>query len=291
MKNSEKILHEKFVAYGADAKKWMRKCILLLPEIDRLRIWEKKGFGSIYEYTAKLAGMSRDVVNDGLRVMDRVKDKPCLRRVIEEKGVWAVRPVLTVATKENEGFWAEKANSMSKNTLETYVREYRRPRTLAEKPLNTMEKESVWMEIRAGDYEQLKKWKGDGDWSAVVSELVALKCEELERRKPSAIKSKSRHIPVPIERYVLERCCGKCEFLRCGRDYVALHHADRFSLAWSHDPDRIFALCKEHHGLAHLGLIENEDCDVRLWKVREDPDKTDLKFAIDRRVMECRAPT
>ncbi|MFH0820655.1 MAG: hypothetical protein V1908_02665, partial [Candidatus Peregrinibacteria bacterium] len=63
MEEKEQLLHEKFVAYGSSAKTWMRKCVLLLPEIDRFQIWKKKGFGSIYEYAAKLAGMSKNTVD------------------------------------------------------------------------------------------------------------------------------------------------------------------------------------------------------------------------------------
>ncbi|MFA6550124.1 MAG: hypothetical protein WCT36_02095, partial [Candidatus Gracilibacteria bacterium] len=54
----EKDLHEKFIFYGKNAKEWMQKCVLFLPEINRLRIWEKKGFKNIYEYARILAGMS-----------------------------------------------------------------------------------------------------------------------------------------------------------------------------------------------------------------------------------------
>ena len=35
---ADKILHQKFVRYGANAKEWTRKCALLLPEIERHRI-------------------------------------------------------------------------------------------------------------------------------------------------------------------------------------------------------------------------------------------------------------
>ena len=55
MKSDHQILHQKFKQYGANAKEWTRKCILLLPDIEKYRIWEQKGFGSIYEYAAKLA--------------------------------------------------------------------------------------------------------------------------------------------------------------------------------------------------------------------------------------------
>jgi len=124
MNNNHKTIHQKFVLYGANAKEWMRKCILLLPEIEEYRIWEQKKFNSIHEYAAKLAGMSRHTVDDALRILRHVKDKPALKRVVEVKGINAVRPVIAIANSETAGFWAEKALQMSKHTLETYVKEF-----------------------------------------------------------------------------------------------------------------------------------------------------------------------
>lgn len=74
MKQEHQLLHQKFQKYGANAREWMRKCVVLLPEIEKYRIWEQKGFCSIYEYAAKLAGMSRDQVNEALRILWKVED-------------------------------------------------------------------------------------------------------------------------------------------------------------------------------------------------------------------------
>ncbi len=134
LEKSEQELHIRFIQYSANAKTWMRKCVLLLPEINRLAIWQKKGFGSIYEYAAKLAGMSRNTVDDALRILEKIEDKPNLRLVAEQKGLGAVRPVATLSTTENEKFWARKAAAMSKNTLETYVREYKKQNSFATAP-------------------------------------------------------------------------------------------------------------------------------------------------------------
>ncbi|MFA5829701.1 MAG: hypothetical protein WC843_04355 [Candidatus Gracilibacteria bacterium] len=122
----EKILHEKFVTFGRNAKEWIWKCSLLLPEIEKQEIWKKKGFGDIYEYAAKLAGMSHPAVDDALWVLKKIEDKPALLKVVETKGINAVRPVVTIATRENMDFWAEKAMQMSHHTLQTYVRELRK---------------------------------------------------------------------------------------------------------------------------------------------------------------------
>lgn len=69
----DKSLHEKFKTYGQNAKEWMRKCALLLPEIARRKIWKKKGFGSLHEYAGKLAGMSRRQVDDAIWYLTKLK--------------------------------------------------------------------------------------------------------------------------------------------------------------------------------------------------------------------------
>ena len=141
---TEKDVHQKFVTYGKNAKKWLRKCVLLLPEIEKLRIWEKKGFNSIYEYAAKLTGMSHMQVDDALRILRKIEDKPLLQKVVEEKGINAVRPVAAIATKDTEEFWAKKARVMSKNTLEVYIKEFRRlPCTSTENRPENLDQQAV----------------------------------------------------------------------------------------------------------------------------------------------------
>ena len=69
--------------------------------------------------------MNHETVNEALRVLRKIEDKPELQRVVEEKGIGAVKPVATIATAETAGFWAQKAKTMSKHTLETFVKELR----------------------------------------------------------------------------------------------------------------------------------------------------------------------
>ncbi len=40
----DKKLHDQFSEYGLRAKEWMRKCVMLLPELEKREIWKKKGF-------------------------------------------------------------------------------------------------------------------------------------------------------------------------------------------------------------------------------------------------------
>ena len=192
LSNEHQILHRNFVRYGANAKEWMRKCVLLLPEIEKHRIWEKKGFGSIYEYAAKLAGMSRNTVDDALRILRKIEDKPELRKVVEEKGIGAVRSVVAIATPKTAEFWAEKAMLMSKHTLETYVRDLRAGRGADFRPGtgNTtcasqapVPQKTVVMQLDPKIVEQLEKLKGQGDWNELMQEFLEMRAAQLEEQK------------------------------------------------------------------------------------------------------------
>ena len=282
-------LHSQFEKYGTNAKEWMEKCVLLLPEIERREVWRKKGFGSIYEYAAKLAGMNRNKVNEALRVLSKTEDKLALRQVIEKKGINAVKPVVTIATHETQEFWAEKATNMSKNELETYVRDFRKQANGSEglpRKASQPAKITVSMELEPEMVEQLEKLKGDGTWEEAMQKLFQARQRELERDKPEPVKTSSKHVPVEIDRFVLERDCSRCVFPGCNKCYDELHHADGFARVQVHDPDRIFCLCKAHHSLAHQGLIENEYMFPQFWRVREQPDRAEPRFGLDKLVVK-----
>ncbi len=52
-------LYELCKMYGARALEWRRKFIGLLPEVERRKLYRKKGFASVFEFAAKLAGVSQ----------------------------------------------------------------------------------------------------------------------------------------------------------------------------------------------------------------------------------------
>lgn len=267
-------LHEEFSYYGKNAKLWMRKCQMLLPEIQRKQIWRKKGFNSLYEYAAKIAGMSRAKVDDSLWIMHKIKDKPALKVVAEQKGLNAVRPVVSIATSDNEYELALKAQQMSQHTLKAYAKEIRNLR---------VDPKKCKIEIKQSTLIELQKLQGDQDLDTLLLELIALKKSQLPQ-KPKAVKTKSRHIPAKIKKYIHARANNRCEFPSCTKKYHQLHHTDRFALKQEHDPSKIYALCKAHHDLTHQGLIANEDLPPRYWKIRHQANKFDLKYIVDQQV-------
>jgi len=288
-------LHRQFVRYGTNAKEWMQKCILLLPEIQRHKIWAKKRFGSIYEYAAKLAGMSQRQVDNALWVLNRIEGRSELMRVVEEKGVNAVRPIVTIATVENDKFLAEKARGVTVRELEAFAKAVRSGKC-SDEVCEKLQiefphvgdfqpgKVQISMELPSEVAEQLKKLKGDKDWGELMKEFLQFRKEKLQREKPESVATESRHVPAEIDHFVRARDNNTCVFPGCSRACAELHHVDSFALAKVHDPDRIFCLCGGHHDLAHRGLIENEHLPPAFWRVRSKPDRASPRFEIDRSV-------
>lgn len=292
----DKIIHEQFVNYGRNAKEWTRKCVLLLPEIERKQIWKKRRFNSLYEYAAKLAGMSRPSVDEALRVLKRVEDKPELKKVIEEKGIQSVRPVAAIATQETAAFWAEKAREMSKNTLEVYVREYKKQfnnknQNDNDNRLEILPKEefqTIIMPLEPKIAAELEKLKGTGNWNELMKEFLELRKQKLEKEKPASLETQSRHIPKKIKRFAYAKTHGLCGYPGCTKPCKILHHTQRWALKNIHDPDQIVPLCLAHERLAHHGLIDNEEQTTDKWKILTEPVWWDAKRLVDQTVVQHR---
>ena len=101
--NTDQELYKLCCKYGAAALEARRKFAGLLPEILRRRLYEKKGFGSIYEFAAKLAGMSREQVQRVLQLERKFEDKPVLKELLVngEESVNKLARVASIATPEN----------------------------------------------------------------------------------------------------------------------------------------------------------------------------------------------
>lgn len=272
-------IHQKFVEYGTNAKEWRRKCALLLPDIEKYEIWRRKGFQSIYEYAAKLAGLTKLQVDDAIRILRKIVDKPSLMAIAQQKGINAVRPVATIATKETDQYWAKKANTMSKNELETFVRDI----TAVNSQTKIFNKEIITMELNPEIATKLKQLNGS-NWNDLMETFIILYEKDLVVSKPPVKKTASRAIPAKIAQYVVKRCRNKCEFPDCDKPYKHLHHTNRFASDKTHDPNQIIALCEAHHNLAHKGLIKNENLSPQYWQIQTHPDLANFNRLIDEQV-------
>ena len=111
--------YSKFIRYGR------QKFIGLLPEVYKSRMFERKGFGSIYEFAAKLAYMSHEQVNLVLNLNRRFEDKPALQSLLikGETSVNKLARVASIATPENQDILATQVKILPQKALETLVRD------------------------------------------------------------------------------------------------------------------------------------------------------------------------
>lgn len=124
---SDSQLFELCQDYGRKALEWKRKFTGLLPEVERRRLWAARGFGSVFEFAFKLAGLSEQQVRTALNLDRRFADLPALKAVLEsgEVSVNKLVRIQSVATVENEDFWAQQVKVLPNRALETLVRDER----------------------------------------------------------------------------------------------------------------------------------------------------------------------
>lgn len=269
---TDKELHLRFSDFGSKSQKWKHQCKLLLPEVARRQLWKKYSYNSIYEYAAQVAGIGRSTVYETLWILNKLEDKPALKKVAEEKGLTRVRPLIVFATKENDVELAERARTMSKSALEAY-----RPALMPGHKKNSVR---LTLELPVELVEKLKKLGN-------INELLTKFLEQIKEpvfEEPDPVKTQSRHIPIKIKQHVVKRTNGHCSFPGCIKKIMSLHHTQRFSIERVHDPKRLHGLCDGHERLAHHGLIENEDHHPRSWRLNKKPEKNTAKHWIDQLV-------
>lgn len=116
----------------AECKKWGRQALEakhkfegLLPEVNRRRLYERRGFETIYDFARILGGLSRDQVNRVFSVCRKLEDKPVLRKMLIEGQVSVNKlcRITAIATKENQEQIAGVVGTLSQKALEIKVRE------------------------------------------------------------------------------------------------------------------------------------------------------------------------
>lgn len=298
----------------------LREFEAYLPEVYRRRLHRRRGFGSIYEFAAKMANMSHEKVNKILRLRSNLEDKPILRGLFEqgEVGYSKIEKVVHRVTPENEELWAERLCTMSKSTLELCVQNDRlkvtpgsnsEPEKSTAKKWNHLSfpvKPEVEFKLRQMK-QRLEKERGETiTFNEVLEALldgaivekstpkvkVCPECVARKEQKREEAKEVTRYMPTPVKKVVEARQEEKCAFPECIKPPEIFHHTRRFALKKSHDPNFIVGLCKIHERLVHSGMVKNEEEGPETWQVRELGDEApwwDLKTRIDRRVMEFRA--
>ena len=275
MKNlTDERLYELCKMYGTRALEWRRKFVGLLPEVERRKLYVEKGFSSIFEFAAKMAGVSREQVQAAIRVHEDFADKPLLKNLLEtgEVSVNKLVRVMTVATQENQEFLAGKVKLLSNRAIETFVRDLKFAKQnflhVQESKkqnglfgmknedrsvhVNTLEKLGLSEEV----VEKLVELQKKGiDINQLILGFLENRKKEIEKKKleiEREVEGKiSRYVPKKIKKVIREEYGTKCAVPNCKKSAEVMHHTVRFALAKEHNPYFIAPLCREHHEIAH----------------------------------------
>lgn len=127
-KLADKALYKKCLLYGKQALQARRKFMGLLPEVCRRRLYEKKGFASIFEFAAKLAGLSHDQVARAINLERKFESAPALKELLVsgQASINKLARVASIATPQNQQALAEQVKILPQKALETLVRDERK---------------------------------------------------------------------------------------------------------------------------------------------------------------------
>ncbi|MFA4815072.1 MAG: hypothetical protein WC924_02815 [Candidatus Gracilibacteria bacterium] len=249
--------------YGRAARLWRQKFIGLLPEVYRRRLYERKGFESIFEFAAKLAGLSQEQVRLALNLEKRFEDKPALKSLLlnGEVSLNKLARVVSIASVDNEKELAEKVRLLSQKTLETLTRDERifEKQNGLSRPLfdaKSLRAQTLNFELSAELVQQLNELNVQGhDMNTLLLNLLRKRKDHLAKKKQefseASQSTNSRYIPAAVKKILMEEFGIKCSIRTCSHPAKEVHHTQRFGLARTHDPKYLAPLCHEHHTIAH----------------------------------------
>ncbi|MEK7540071.1 MAG: hypothetical protein AAB558_02380, partial [Patescibacteria group bacterium] len=129
--------------YGTQAKLWKQKFLGLLPEVDRRKLYLTQGCSSLFEFGAKVGGVSKEQVSNVLRLYQRFEPTPVLKQALVsgEISVHKLARVVSVATPENQEFLLNQSKLLSNRALETLIQDTKRLHVQTKKPNKTVKVE------------------------------------------------------------------------------------------------------------------------------------------------------
>ena len=276
---SDDLLLSLCVKFGARALKWRRRFTGLLPEVQKRKLYEKKGFDSIFVFAYKLAGLSEKQVRAVLNLRNRFEDKPVLKGLLEsgEVSVNKLARVASIATPENEGELAEKVKILPQSALETMARDHRNflGQNASTKPLfeyESLRAQTLDFEISEEVARELNQLNSLGhDVNKIILEMLKKRKMEIEEKKkqlgeaaiarmeakkaafkPGKKLKKSSYVSVKVRAVLKEEYGEKCSVPGCCKPADVNHHSQRRSLVGIDDPRYMAPLCKDHHQIAHM---------------------------------------
>ncbi len=273
--------------YGENALTWRRKFIGLLPEVYRRRLYEKKGFSSIFEFAAKWAGLSQEQVQIALNLEKRFFDKPILKNMLVngEVSINKLVRIVTIATVENQEELAAKVKLLSKNALDVLVKDEKMKqsesgtietrnglsKTLFEDKSLPGQTGSLNFELSEEIIQQLNDLHAQGhDMNNLLNQMLQNRQEQIQQIKQEISEKTTptmrRYIPIKIKKILTQEHGEKCSIQNRKKPSTQIHHTQRFALAHTHDPHYLAPLCNEHHQIAHSVDVKFHEVRLRQFK-------------------------
>jgi hypothetical protein len=248
--------------FGKAAILARQKFIGLLPEVNKRELYKKRGCKSIYEFAAKLAGLSVDQVKRVINLEKKLEDKPIMHEALVNGDVSAnkLERVVSVATPENESKILETTKILPQRTLEVWARDLKNestPNLLSEEKSVHVHELNFHLPDEVVD--ELNRLNEQGqDMGKILSEFLVWREQKIEQEKQEISKqveaepARTRYIPARTRRVVLEEYGKKCSAPGCKKPSMEIHHTLPFAITRRHDPQFMAPLCREHHQIAHL---------------------------------------
>lgn len=277
MNETNQNLYERFCYYGKISLAARNKCIGLLPEIYQRKIYLEKGFASIHEFAAKLAGLSHEQVNRTLSLEKRLINIPVLHQALVkgEIGLNKLRKIVTIATVENQKEVLENAKVLSVRAIETMVRDIKKSGSNDEHghvttqntifpndPQDHEAKSEPSLAINEEIQKELLEMQKKGvDINAVLQKFLENYRQELEQEKEKIHLNQqdpainpgrtSRYIPAVVKKVLTKEFGECCSVPGCYKLYQEIHHLLPYVMVKQHDPRLMVQLCHEHHQITH----------------------------------------
>ena len=259
---TDKQLYSLCKKYGRRALEARRKFAGLLPEVARRRLYEKRGFGSVYEFAARLGGLNRDQVDEVLRLEKRFENLTVLRQalVAGEVSAGKLSRVASVVTEENAGEILGLAKNLSYAALNIKVQEIKIENGLLKAENQVKSLCAQTLELSREVAERLEELRRKGvDIDRWLMEMLdrreadmALEEAILEEKMSMEIRDRSRYVPKKVRQLIGRKYGDRCAVPGCGRRAEQIHHLRAFALGGSNAPGNLRPLCKGHHQLEHL---------------------------------------
>jgi len=244
--------------YGSNALLWRRKFLGLLPEVYKRRLHEKKGFVSVFEFAAKLAGVSQEQVKRVLSLDKKFEKTPNLHAMLinGEVSVNKLARVASIATGENDEELAAQVKFLPNRAVEVFVRDFK-----SENGLNKPQTEADFVHVHKFEVggeaaEKLKELEAKGfDVNELLLELLKKRDQEIRAEKAEIAENlpqeQGRYTPVKTQKVIAKEYGTICAEPKCNKPSKVIHHTARFGMAKQHNPFFMAPLCEEHHLIAH----------------------------------------